>query len=79
MIVCFAMFMAAVVACLVLGKSLVWAILWGLWLFFVLGLRRGYSARDLAAMAWKKSILQDRSLSILHHFECKKQKNQKKS
>ena len=54
MILCFALFMAAVVACLVLGKSLVWAILWGLCLFFLLGLRRGYSARDLAAMAWKK-------------------------
>lgn len=54
MILCFALFMAAVVACLTLGKPLVWAILWGLVLFFALGLRRGYSARTLAAMAWKK-------------------------
>ncbi len=54
MILCFALFMAAVVACLITGKSLVWAILWGLCLFFALGLRRGYSARDLFAMAWKK-------------------------
>ena len=54
MILCFLMFMAAVVACLVTGKPLVWAILWGLFLFFVLGLRRGYSMKELAAMAWKK-------------------------
>ena len=54
MILCFLMFMAAVVACLVTGKPLVWAILWGLLLFFVLGLRRGYSMKELAAMAWKK-------------------------
>ncbi len=54
MILCFALFMAAVVACLIMGKSLVWAILWGLCLFFVLGLRRGYSGKELAAMAWKK-------------------------
>ncbi|MBE6960905.1 MAG: sodium:proton antiporter [Ruminococcaceae bacterium] len=54
MILCFALFMAAVVACLVTGKSLVWAILWGLCLFFALGLRRGYSTRELFAMAWKK-------------------------
>ena len=54
MILCFALFMAAVVACLVIGKSLVWAILWGLCLFFTLGLRRGYSSRELFAMAWKK-------------------------
>jgi len=54
MILCFALFMAAVVACLVIGKSLVWAILWGLCLFFALGLRRGYSSRELFAMAWKK-------------------------
>lgn len=54
MILCFALFLAAVVACLVTGRSLIWAILWGLCLFFALGLRRGYSARNLAAMAWKK-------------------------
>ena len=54
MILCFLVFMAAVVACLVTGASLVWAILWGLCLFFALGLRRGYSVRELTAMAWKK-------------------------
>lgn len=54
MILCFALFMAAVVVCLVMGKSLVWAILWGLCLFFALGRRRGYSAGELVAMAWKK-------------------------
>lgn len=54
MILCFVLFMAAVIACLTTGRSLVWAILWGLGVFFVLGLRRGYSVRRLAAMAWKK-------------------------
>ena len=54
MILCFALFLAAVLLCLVTGKSLVWAILWGLCLFFALGLRRGSSARALASMAWKK-------------------------
>ena len=54
MILCFALFMAAVVVCLVMGKSLVWAILWGLCLFFALGRRRGYGAGELGAMAWKK-------------------------
>ena len=54
MILCFALFMAAVVACLATGKALVWAILWGLCLFFALGLRRGYGAKELFAMAWRK-------------------------
>ena len=54
MILCFVLFMAAVIACLTMGRSLVWAILWGLGVFFVLGLRRGYSVRQLTAMAWKK-------------------------
>lgn len=54
MTVCFALFLAAVVACVAAGRSLLWALLLGLGLFFGLGLRRGFSAKDLAAMAWKK-------------------------
>jgi NhaC family Na+:H+ antiporter len=51
---CFAVFLAAVAACLATGHSLLWALLLGLALFYGLGLRRGYSHRALAAMAWKK-------------------------
>ena len=54
MIACFLGFLAAVAACLAAGRSLIWALLLGLGLFFGLGLRRGYSPRDLAAMAWKQ-------------------------
>jgi NhaC family Na+:H+ antiporter len=53
-ILCFAVFLAAVVACLATGHSLLWALLLGLALFYGLGLRRGYSHQALAAMAWKK-------------------------
>ena len=54
MIGCFAAFLAAVVLCLVTGHSLIWALLAGLGLFFALGLRRGFGAGALAAMAWEK-------------------------
>ena len=54
MILCFVLFLSAVVACLAAGQNLIWALLVGLGLFFGLGLRRGYSARTLWAMAWKK-------------------------
>ena len=54
MILCFVLFLVAVAACLIAGYSLVWAILFGLVVFFTLGLRRGYSASALTAMAWKK-------------------------
>jgi len=54
MILCFAIFLAAVVLCLATSHSLIWALLLGLALFFGLGLRRGFSAGALAAMAWKK-------------------------
>ena len=54
MILSFGVFLAAVAACLIVGYPLVWALLLGLGLFFALGLRRGFSARVLAAMAWKQ-------------------------
>jgi len=54
MILCFILFLAAVIASLFTGHSLVWPLLWGLALFFLLGLRRGFPAKKLAAMAWKK-------------------------
>jgi len=51
---CLLGFLGAVAACLTLGVSLMWALLLGLGLFFALGLRRGYPAGALCAMAWKK-------------------------
>lgn len=54
MILCFAVFMAGVVATLLLGWNLLWAIFLGLGLFFLLGLRQGHSAGALWKMAWKK-------------------------
>lgn len=54
MIFCFSVFLAAVVGCLAAGRSLLWALALGLVLFFGLGLRRGFPAGALAAMAWKK-------------------------
>lgn len=54
MILCFAAFLAGVIATLLLGRSLIWAIALGLILFFLLGLKRGYSASALWGMAWKK-------------------------
>lgn len=54
MIPCFALFLAAVVACLATSHSLVWALLLGLALFFALGLRRGFSAKAPASMSWAK-------------------------
>lgn len=58
--ICFALFLAAVAACLITGHKLLWALLVGLVLFFGLGLHRGYSARELCSMAWtrgKKSLI----------------------
>lgn len=54
MSLCFLTFLAAVGLCLWLGRSLLWALSLGLALFFALGLRRGFSPRALAAMAWRQ-------------------------
>ena len=53
-VVCFLLFLAAMLSCLIRGFSLAWALLFALSLFFVLGLKRGYSAGVLAKMAWSK-------------------------
>lgn len=50
MLLCF----AAVLACLLAGHSILFAILLGMVLFCGLGLRRGFSLRELGSMAWKK-------------------------
>lgn len=47
----FGLFMAGVVVCMVQGFSLAWALLLGFTTFFLIGLRRGFSAGALAKMA----------------------------
>ena len=47
----FGLFMAGVVVCMVQGISLAWALLLGFVTFFLIGLRRGFSAGALAKMA----------------------------
>ena len=54
MLFCFGVFLAGVVACLALGRSLIWALLLGLALFSLLGLKKGFTPRQLAAMAWRQ-------------------------
>ena len=57
---CFALFLAAVAGSLMAGIKLFWPMLLGLVLFFLLGLKRGFSPKELTAMAWrrgKKSLL----------------------
>ena len=51
---CLGVFLAGVVACLALGRSLIWALLLGLALFSLLGLKKGFTPRQLAAMAWRQ-------------------------
>lgn len=54
MILCFLLFLAAVITGLSTGYGLIPPLLFGLALFFLLGRTRGFSARALAAMAWSK-------------------------
>ncbi len=51
---CFLLFFALVAGCLLSGKSVAWALLGGLLLFWVLGRRLGFSHRQLWDMAWAK-------------------------
>ena len=53
-LLCFCLFLAAVLGCLLTGFSLIWALLFGLVLFFCLGLKKGFPVRDLLSMAWSK-------------------------
>ena len=52
--VCFLLFFAMVAAALAAGLSVAWALLGGLVLFWLLGLRQGFSNRQLWEMAWNK-------------------------
>ena len=49
-----ALFLAAMLLCIVRGYALYWALAFALALFFAVGLRRGYRAAALAKMAWSK-------------------------
>lgn len=53
-VIAFAVFLAAMLFCLVRDFSLAWALLLALILFFCMGLKRGYKAKELAKMAWSK-------------------------
>ena len=50
----FVLFFVMVAAALAAGLSVAWALLGGLVLFWLLGLRRGFSNRQLWEMAWNK-------------------------
>ena len=53
-VLCFAAFLAAMVACVILGWSGIWALWLGIVLFAVLGLRRGISLKELSGFAWRE-------------------------
>jgi len=50
----FALFMALLLGCLIAGIDIEWAVLVGLFMFFGLGLSRGYKAGMLVKLAWEK-------------------------
>ena len=52
--VCFSLFFALVAVCLLTGRQVAWALLGGLLLFWGLGLRQGFTHRQLWDMAWTK-------------------------
>ncbi len=57
---CFAVFFALVAGCLMFKLSVAWALLGGLVLFWLLGLKQGFHNRELWEMAWakcKKSLI----------------------
>ena len=52
----FAVFLALLLGCLVIGIDIEWALLIGLFMFFFLGLKRGYEPRTLIKLAWDKGM-----------------------
>lgn len=65
---CFLLFFAMVAACLAAGWSVAWALLGGLALFWLLGRRKGFTHRQLWAMAWskcKKSLIVVRIIALI--------------
>ena len=61
----FLIFLAFVAGCMALGASLSWALLAGLACFFLVGLRRGYSAWELGRMAAEEMKTAGKVLRIL--------------
>ena len=53
-ILCFALFLGAMVGCLITGQSFLWALLLGLVLFAVHGHKQGHSLRAMWDMAWSE-------------------------
>ena len=53
-VIAFALFLAAMLFCLIRDYALYWALAFALTLFFGVGLKRGYKAGALAKMAWSK-------------------------
>ena len=51
-IICFAIFMGAMVACLTTGYDMIWALLFGIVLFLLRGKANGYSWRDMWKAMW---------------------------
>lgn len=65
---CFLIFFAMVALCLLWGRSVAWALLGGLLLFWLLGLRLGFTHRQLWEMAWtkcKKSLIVVRIIVLI--------------
>ena len=60
LVLCFVLFFLMVAVCLVTGLSVAWALLGGLVLFWLLGLKQGFTHKALWEMAWakcKKSLI----------------------
>ena len=65
LLLAFLIFLIFVAGCMVLGASLSWALLAGLVCFFLVGLRRGYSAGELGRMAGEEMKTTAKVLRIL--------------
>ena len=50
----FAVFLAAIMGCVLTGRNLLWGLWLGIALFSAIALRRGHSVKEVAAFAWKK-------------------------
>ena len=64
-LLCFALFLGAMVACLITGQSFLWALALGLMLFTLHGRRQGHTLRSMWAMAWTEGC---RVLIVLRIF-----------
>ena len=53
-VACFALFLAAMAVCLVMGWSFLWALLLGLALFTLHGRKQGHSLQTMWGMAWSE-------------------------